>query len=135
MRFGIKFLLVPEQSIGKAAALCLCKESSGPWRCPGDRADAEFWGFVAAYQGGSAGLRQLSEGVCVCSGTPVLALPQPLWGPGLLHLLGTGIKLSPLQEQLWVTELSPSSPSEWDWELRPLGFGPVPLKVWHKSGY
>lgn len=78
MRFGIIFLLAPEGSIGKPAALCLCKEPSGPWRCPGSRADAEFWGFAPAYQGGSAGLRQQSGGVCVCCGTPVLALHQCL---------------------------------------------------------
>lgn len=65
MRFGIKFLLAPERSIGKPAALCLCKESSGPWRCPGDRVDAEFGGFAAAHQGGSAGLRTALRG-CLC---------------------------------------------------------------------
>lgn len=130
MKFGIKSLLAPEQAIGKPAALCLCKESSGPWRCPGDRFDAEFWGFAAAaHEGGSAGLRTALRGCCR---TPVLAPapePQPHWSQCCCTCWEQELKHSPLQEHLWVSELSLSSPFVWDWELRPPGFGPIPLKV------
>lgn len=119
MRFGIKFLLAPERSIRKPAALCLCKEPSGPWRCPADRFDVEFGGFAAAAgQGGSAGLRTALRG-CLCLHWDTCA--GTCWEQGLKH--------SQFQGHLWIAELPLSSSFCGDWELRPPGFGPIPLKV------